>query len=68
MEEEIFSSDSTSFWSPDGSKLAFLSFDEELVRVFEYPIYNFDPLVGGGEPYPGKVSMRYPKVSSFVFL
>ncbi|SCZ93927.1 BZ3500_MvSof-1268-A1-R1_Chr6-3g08994 [Microbotryum saponariae] len=61
-EEEIFGSDSASWWSPDGSKLAFLSFDEERVPEYSFPIYNpaaWGP--GGGIPYPTETVMRYPK-------
>ncbi|SCV67402.1 BQ2448_5013 [Microbotryum intermedium] len=61
-EEEIFGSDSASWWSPDGSKLAFLSFDEQRVPEFSFPVYNpaaWGP--GGGVPYPTETVMRYPK-------
>ncbi|GAA5838075.1 hypothetical protein JCM9279_004119 [Rhodotorula babjevae] len=60
-EEEIFSSDSALWWSPASDHLAFLSFDETDVPEYEYPVYNVDPVEAGGEPYPSKVAMRYPK-------
>lgn len=62
-EEEVFSGDSSLWWAPDGSKLAFLSFDEEKVPEYEFPIYNPSPWTPGGLPYPEKTVMRYPKVS-----
>ncbi|BGP31575.1 Dipeptidyl peptidase 4 [Rhodotorula toruloides] len=60
-EEEIFSSDSTLYWSPSSSYLAFLSFDESDVPIYEYPVYNSDPNEVEGEEYPGKVEVPYPK-------
>ncbi|GAA5941973.1 S9 family peptidase [Sporobolomyces koalae] len=60
-EEEVFSSDVTTWWSPSGSKLAFLSFDEEQVPEYEFPVYNSDWFVGGADTYPSHTIMRYPK-------
>ncbi|GAA5973880.1 hypothetical protein JCM21900_004734 [Sporobolomyces salmonicolor] len=60
-EEEVFSSDTTTWWSPDASKLAFLSFDEELVPEYEFPIYNTEWATPGAQPYPAHTVMRYPK-------
>lgn len=62
-EEEVFSSDSAMWWSPDGKKLAFLSFDESEVQVYSYPIYNPDSHPGASA-YPSSVEMRYPKPGS----
>lgn len=63
-EEEVFSSDSATWWSPDGKKLAFLSFDESEVQVYSYPIYNPGEAQPGAQPYPKSVNMRYPKPGS----
>lgn len=63
-EEEVFSSDSTVWWSPDGTKIAFLSFDEEKVMEYEFPIYNPSPFSPGASPYPTSTIMRYPKARS----
>ncbi|KAK4049074.1 Dipeptidyl peptidase 4 [Microbotryomycetes sp. JL201] len=60
-EEEVFSADSAMWWSPDGSKLAFLSFDEEQVPEYEFPIYNPSFVSAGAQPYPSSTIMRYPK-------
>ncbi|CEQ43140.1 SPOSA6832_05038, partial [Sporobolomyces salmonicolor] len=57
----VFSSDTTTWWSPDASKLAFLSFDEELVPEYEFPIYNTEWATPGAQPYPAHTVMRYPK-------
>ncbi|KAM0787347.1 hypothetical protein ACM66B_003435 [Microbotryomycetes sp. NB124-2] len=60
-EEEVFSADSAMWWSPDGTKLAFLSFDEEQVPEYEFPIYNPSFVSPGAQPYPLSTVMRYPK-------
>ncbi|KAL8279638.1 hypothetical protein RQP46_007951 [Phenoliferia psychrophenolica] len=60
-EEEVFSGDSATWWSPDASKLAFLSFDEHDVPEYEFPIYNPSSKTPGGSPYPTSTVMRYPK-------
>ncbi|GAA6056636.1 hypothetical protein JCM3770_006322 [Rhodotorula araucariae] len=60
-EEEIFGDDSALWWSPASDYLAFVSFDETEVPEYEYPVYNTDVARAGGEAYPEKVVMRYPK-------
>jgi dipeptidyl-peptidase 4 len=42
-------------WSPDGSRLAFIRFDESKVKEYKMNWYN-------GDMYPGKTSFKYPKV------
>ncbi len=42
-------------WSPDGSKIAFLRFDESEVKEFTMQVYN-------DELYPENVTFKYPKV------
>lgn len=49
---QVFSSDVTTWWSPTGTKLSFLSFDEEQVPEYEFPVYNSDWNQGGADPYP----------------
>ncbi|KAK7031462.1 dipeptidyl peptidase IV N-terminal region-domain-containing protein [Favolaschia claudopus] len=60
-EEEILSSNFAFWFSPSSTKLAFLIFDESLVDVFTFPIYN--PTENSDEvvPYTGEVKMKYPK-------
>lgn len=60
-EEEIFSSDFALWWSPDSAKLAYLRFDETAVDEYTFPVYN--PTEDSYEvvPYPGRVTMKYPK-------
>ncbi|KAN0063703.1 Dipeptidyl peptidase 4 [Thecaphora frezii] len=61
-EEEVFSADSALWFSPGGSKLVYLRFDETTVPVYEFPIYNPDKYrVGETTPYPEMTKMRYPK-------
>ncbi|KAF8989845.1 dipeptidyl peptidase IV N-terminal region-domain-containing protein [Cyathus striatus] len=50
-EEEVFSADFALWFSPDASKLAFLSSDETKVPEFVFPVV----------PYTDEVRMKYPK-------
>jgi dipeptidyl-peptidase-4 len=43
-------------WSPDGTKIAFLRFDERAVPEFTYETYHPDSM------YPQQVTFKYPKV------
>ncbi|KAJ7272564.1 dipeptidyl aminopeptidase [Mycena haematopus] len=60
-EEEILSANFALWFSPSSTKLAFLTFDESLVDVFTFPIYN--PTENSDEvvPYTSEVKMKYPK-------
>lgn len=60
-EEEVFSTDSTLWFSPTSNKLAYLSFDETLVPEYSYPVYNPSEDSYKVVPYPDEVTMRYPK-------
>ncbi|KAF5379515.1 hypothetical protein D9615_006521 [Tricholomella constricta] len=60
-EEEIFSSDSALWWSPDAKKLAFLVFDETAVDEYNFPIYNPTEDSYAVVPYTSDVVMKYPK-------
>lgn len=65
---QVFSSDSTLWWSPTSAHLAFVSFNESEVPVYEYPVYNQSPSEAApdagidGWEYPKEVGVRYPKV------
>lgn len=52
--EEEFAIAKAFFWSPDGSKIAFLRFDETEVREFSMMYYNDDT-------YPNPYRFKYPK-------
>ena len=60
-EEEVFSADFALWWSPSSAKVAYLKFDETDVDEFTFPVYN--PTENSYEvvPYPGSVTMKYPK-------
>ncbi|KAF9904887.1 hypothetical protein EC991_002250 [Linnemannia zychae] len=59
-EEEVFGSPSALWWSPDGTAIAFLRFDETEVPEFHYSLYMNDQL--NAPSYPKDVMMKYPKV------
>lgn len=60
-EEEVFSSDSALWWSPDSRKLAYLRFDETAVEEYTFPVYNPTEDSYKVVPYPSHVTMKYPK-------
>lgn len=49
-EEEVFGGDSTVWWSPDGSTIAYLRSDETAVRDYRLQYYN--PSNDAFEPHP----------------
>ncbi|KAF9977561.1 hypothetical protein BGZ73_005690 [Actinomortierella ambigua] len=58
-EEEVYSSTNALWWSPDGTALAFLRFDETEVPEFHYPIFMDGKLEA--PDYPRDIMMKYPK-------
>ncbi|MBS1637824.1 MAG: S9 family peptidase [Bacteroidetes bacterium] len=52
--EEEFSKADMFCWNADGSKLAFVRFDESRVREYSFDTYN-------NHLYPDKVTFKYPK-------
>ena len=60
-EEEVYSSPLALWWSPNSEKVAFLSLDETAVDEFTYPVYNPSEDSHTVVPYPGHVTMKYPK-------
>ena len=67
-EEEVFSGNSATWYSPDGNYIAFLATDES--RVPEYPVQYFLSRPGGKRPsvgeenYPEVRQIKYPKSGS----
>lgn len=60
-EEEVFSANYALWWSPDSSKVAYLTLDETAVPEFTFPIYNPTLDSTAVIPYTKDVSMKYPK-------
>jgi dipeptidyl aminopeptidase B len=67
-EEEVFQTDSATWWSGDGKYIAFLRTDES--KVPEFPVqYYFSRPSGirpakGEETYPDVVNIKYPKAGA----
>ncbi|KAI2621325.1 dipeptidyl peptidase IV N-terminal region-domain-containing protein [Xylaria nigripes] len=61
-EEEILSSRSAIWFSPDGQYLAYLSFNETGVKTFTVPYFMNDMKIA--PVYPQNLELRYPKVGS----
>ena len=62
FEEEVFSSNSATWFSPDGKKIAFIKFDDSKVPVMQLPVYG-----APGDPsfqYPQTLQVNYPKVAT----
>lgn len=61
-EEEVFASNSATWFSPDGKKIAYIKFDDSDVPLMSLPIYG-----GAGDPafqYPQTLPVNYPKVAA----
>ena len=67
-EEEVFSGNSATWWSPDGNYIAFLATDES--GVAEYPLQFFIPKETTREPqfgedtYPEIKNIKYPRAGA----
>ncbi|KAL7739498.1 hypothetical protein ACLKA6_003943 [Drosophila palustris] len=61
-EEEVLSSGSALWWSPDGSKLAVGFFDDTKVETFKYFLYGDDST--SYSQYPHEENLKYPKSGS----
>ncbi|ORZ26461.1 dipeptidyl peptidase IV N-terminal region-domain-containing protein, partial [Lobosporangium transversale] len=59
-EEEVYSSPSALWWSPDGTSIAFLRFDETEVPEYRYSLYMDNQI--NAPSYPRDIVMKYPKV------
>ncbi|KAL5116491.1 Dipeptidyl peptidase IV (DPP IV) N-terminal region [Pleosporales sp. CAS-2024a] len=62
-EEEIFGGRYTLWYSPDGTKIAFLTFNETGVGNFRIPYY-IDDSSKYVPVYPKELELRYPKVGT----
>lgn len=62
FEEEVFSSNSATWFSPDGTKIAYIRFDDTEVPMMNLPFYGVV-----GDPafqYPETLGVNYPKVGA----
>lgn len=59
-EEEVFSTKTALWFSPDGTQLAYVRFDDTPVRTMQIPIYGLP----GALQYPEEVVIPYPKTGS----
>ena len=59
-EEEVLFRDNALWWSPDSSRIAFLSFDDTFVDTYSFPIYNPTGKSGAVVPFTSENTMRYP--------
>eukprot|EP01125_Pyxidicula_operculata_P003584 TRINITY_DN1468_c0_g1_i1.p1 TRINITY_DN1468_c0_g1~~TRINITY_DN1468_c0_g1_i1.p1 ORF type:complete len:769 (+),score=143.61 TRINITY_DN1468_c0_g1_i1:58-2364(+) len=56
-EEEVFSDYNAMWWSPDGTKLAYLRFNDTGVSIYSFDYYE-DVTVS---PYTSQIKIKYPK-------
>ncbi|CRL07192.1 CLUMA_CG020174, isoform A [Clunio marinus] len=61
-EEEVFSSNSAIWFSPDGNKISYIRFDDTGVPLMSLPIYG--PVGSSLYQYPQTLSVNYPKVGT----
>lgn len=62
FEEEVFSSNCATWFSPDGKKIAYIRFDDTQVPLMNLPFYG-----SVGNPafqYPESIGVNYPKVGA----
>lgn len=62
-EEEILSSNKAMYFSPGGSRMAFVQFNDTEVEEFFYTNYG-DPSDPLAHQYPEQVMLKYPKVGT----
>lgn len=61
-EEEVFSTNIATWFSPDGKKIAFIRFNDTKTRLMKIPLYG-----PAGHPefqYPHEIALHYPKAGT----
>jgi len=58
-EEEVFGTDHALYWSPSGTRLAFVQFNDTLVPKFTFPVYG-----SSRDAYTSADVFRYPKAGA----
>ncbi|XP_052873190.1 venom dipeptidyl peptidase 4 [Anopheles cruzii] len=61
-EEEVFSTNIATWFSPDGRRIAFIRFNDTDTRLMKIPIYG--PPGHPDYQYPRELSLHYPKVGT----
>lgn len=59
-EEEVFSTNTALWFSPNGAQLAYIRFDDTLVQTMKIPIYG----PAGAFQYPEEILIPYPKTGT----
>ena len=59
-EEEVLASSNAIWWSPDGTKLCFASFNDTQVDLMQYPWYGSG--IDSSNVYTQTIQIKYPKV------
>ncbi|CAO1442980.1 unnamed protein product [Diamesa serratosioi] len=62
FEEEVLSSNSATWFSPDGKKIAFIRFNDSKVPIMSLPVYG--PAGDLAFQYPQSLQVHYPKVGA----
>ncbi|EJD48202.1 hypothetical protein AURDEDRAFT_113055 [Auricularia subglabra TFB-10046 SS5] len=60
-EEEVFNGPGALWWSPDGTRIAYLVTNDDGVRDFEYTVFNSAWNSNNVQAYPDTMRMPYPK-------
>ncbi|KAG1652987.1 Inactive dipeptidyl peptidase 10 [Nymphon striatum] len=64
-EEEILTGNEAVWWSPNGDRICYATFDDTKVKSISYPFYG--KISDAEHPYPRLFSVKYPKVLGVVF-
>ncbi|KAG1652984.1 Prolyl endopeptidase FAP [Nymphon striatum] len=63
--KEILTGNEAVWWSPNGDRICYATFDDTKVKSISYPFYG--KISDAEHPYPRLFSVKYPKVLGVVF-